>query len=82
MQFEKLLADNHIGAQILDNTESRGWISSIAKGKFSCNSAAGGNRYVGRSLPIELGDPLTGKRNFLQIFKSTKFSEAPESTKT
>jgi len=34
------------------------------------------------AMTIELGDPLTGECNFLQIFKSTKFSEAPESTKT
>jgi len=31
---------------------------------------------------IELSDTLTGKCNFLQIFRSTKFSEVPESSKT
>jgi len=30
------------------------------------------------AMPIELRDPLTGKYNFLQIFKSTHFSDAPE----
>ena len=34
------------------------------------------------AMPIELGDPLTGRCSFLGIFKSTKFLEAPESTKT
>jgi len=33
------------------------------------------------AMPIELGDPLIAKCNFWQILKSTKFSEAPESTK-
>jgi len=49
MQFEKLQADNRIGAKILDNAESRGWISSIDKGKFGCDSAADETRYVRRS---------------------------------
>ena len=33
------------------------------------------------AMPIELGNPLIAKCNFWQILKSTKFSEAPESTK-
>ena len=33
------------------------------------------------AMPIELGDPLIAKCNFWQILKSTKFSEALESTK-
>ena len=33
------------------------------------------------AMPIEVGDPLIAKYNFWQILKSTKFSEAPESTK-
>ena len=49
MQFEKRLANNQIGAKILDNTEGYGWISSIVEGKFSCNNATDGNWYVGRS---------------------------------
>jgi len=43
MQFEKRLANNQIGAKILDNTEGYGWISSIVEGKFSCNNATDGN---------------------------------------
>ena len=33
------------------------------------------------AMPIEVGDLLTAKCNFWQILNSTKFSEAPESTK-
>jgi len=33
------------------------------------------------AMLIELGDPFTGKRSFLHIFKSTKFSEAPDPPK-
>jgi len=33
------------------------------------------------AMTIEVGDPLIAKCNFWQILKSTKFSEAPESTK-
>jgi len=41
MQLEKLLADNHIGAKVLDNTGGRGWVSLIVERKCSYNNTTG-----------------------------------------
>jgi len=48
MQLEKLLTDNHIGANLLDNIEGRGWVSMIVERKCSYSNATGRNRYLRR----------------------------------
>ena len=71
----------HIGAKVLDNTESRVWEVRLWKESVAITMPQVGIDTSEDAMAIEVGDPLIAKCNFWQILKSTKFSEAPESTK-